>query len=118
MARKVNAFLMSACLLFAVDAEAISGNEWGRLSQTAQQYYIIGVIDGWDNLGTIALLDKQPPSVGTRFAEHIKCTAGMPYEQIVATVQKYMANNLDRWNAVMASLVWLALDDVCSPTSK
>src|SRR5262245_61106505 len=58
MARKVNV-LIAACLLFAVDAEAISGDEWRRLSQTAQQYYVIGVLDGWDNLGTITLLAER-----------------------------------------------------------
>jgi hypothetical protein len=46
MATKVNAFLIAACLLFVVDASAITGNEWRQLSQTAQQYYIIGVLDG------------------------------------------------------------------------
>ena len=118
MVRTVNAFLIAVWLLFAVEANAITGNDWRRLPLAAQHYYIIGVLDGWDNLGTIALLAKQPLSVVTRLAEHIKCTAEMPYEQIVAIVQNYMDNNLGQWNDVMASLVWLALDDVCPPTSK
>ena len=102
MVRTVNAFLIAVWLLFAVETKAITGNDWRRLPLAAQHYYIIGVLDGWDNLGT--LLAKQPLSVVTRLAEHIKCTAEMPYEQIVAFVQKYMDNNPDQWNDVMASL--------------
>jgi len=56
MASKVNAFLVTACVIFAVDATAMTGSEWRQLSPAAQQYYIIGVLDGWDNLGTITFI--------------------------------------------------------------
>jgi hypothetical protein len=64
MATKVNTFLVTACLLSAVDAAAITGSEWRQLSPAAQQYYVIGVLDGWDNLGTITLLAEQKSPVG------------------------------------------------------
>src|SRR4029453_17694131 len=118
MVRTVNAFLIAVWLLFAVEANAITGNDWRRLPLAAQHYYIIGVLDGWDNLGTIALLAKQPLSVVTRLAEHIKCTAEMPYEQIVAIVQKYMDNNPSQWHYDMASLTWNAVNEACAPASK
>ena len=117
MARKANV-LIAACLLFAVDAEAISGDEWRRLSQTAQQYYVIGVLDGWDNLGTITLLAEQQPPVGTGFTKQIDCTLGMASVQINAIIQKYMENNRSQWHYNMALLVWTALDEVCASTSK
>jgi len=117
MARKVNV-LIAACLLFAVDAEAISGDEWRQLSQTAQQYYVIGVLDGWDNLGTITLLAEQRPPVGTGFTKQIDCTVGMASVQINAIIQKYMENNRSQWHYNMALLVWTALDEVCASTSK
>src|SRR5262245_61860938 len=65
----------------------------GRLSQTAQQYYIIGVLDGWDNLGTITLSAEQQPPLGTGFTKQIECTVGMASVQINAIIQKYMENN-------------------------
>ena len=117
MARKVNV-LITACLLFAVDAEAISGDEWRRLSQTAREYYVIGVLDGWDNLGTITLLAEQQPPVGTGFTKQIDCTLGMASVQINAIIQKYMENNPSQWHSNMALLVWTALDEVCASTSK
>jgi hypothetical protein len=117
MARKVNV-LIAACLFFAVDAEAISGDEWRRLSQTAQQYYVIGVLDGWDNLGTITLLAEQQPPVGTGFTRQIECTVGMASVQINAIIQKYMESNPSQWHYNMALLVWTALDEVCASTSK
>jgi len=117
MARKVNV-LIAACLLFAVDAEAISGDEWRRLSQTAQQYYVIGVLDGWDNLETITLLAEQQHPVGTGFTKRLDCTEGMASVQINAIIQKYMENNRSQWHYNMALLVWTALDEVCASTSK
>jgi hypothetical protein len=117
MARKVNV-LIAACLLFAVDAEAISGDEWRRLSKTAQQYYVIGVLDGWDNLGTITLLVEQQPPVGTSFTRQIECTIGMEYAQLNVIIQKYMENNPSQRHYNMALLLWVALDEACASTSK
>jgi hypothetical protein len=118
MVRAVNAFLITLCLLFAVDAEAISGDEWRRLSQTAQRYYVIGVLDGWDNLGTITLLAEQQPPLGTGFTKQIECTAGMAYAQINVIIQKYMENNPSQWHNSMVLLVWPALAEVCTPATK
>jgi hypothetical protein len=86
-------FLIAACLLFAVDATAITGSEWRQISQAAQQYYIIGVLDGWDNLGTITLLAEQKSPVGIGFTKQIECTVGLEYAQINVIIQKYMENN-------------------------
>jgi hypothetical protein len=33
MTRKVKAFLITVCLLFAVDATALTGDEWRQLSE-------------------------------------------------------------------------------------
>ena len=118
MATKVNALLIAACLLFAVDAPAITGNEWRQLSQTAQQYYIIAVLDGWDNLGTITLLAEQQSPVGIGFTKQIECTIGMAYPQINFIIQKYMENNPSQWHYSMPLLLWPALAGVCAPATK
>ena len=54
MARKVNAFLMTFCLLFASDAKAISGNEWKQLDPGEQRFYVVGVVDAWQHLEQVA----------------------------------------------------------------
>ena len=45
MVRTVTAFLVAACILYAARAMAITSNEWKRLPETAQQVYVIGVVD-------------------------------------------------------------------------
>jgi hypothetical protein len=47
--RDVNAFLIAACLLFAVDdATAITGNEWKQLPlASARQVYVLAVVDAF-----------------------------------------------------------------------
>jgi len=112
------AFLIAGCLLFAVDATAITGNEWRQLSLAAQQYYIIGVLDGWDNLGTITLLAEQKSPLGIGFTKQIECTVGMEYAQINVIIQKYMENNTSQWHNSMVLLVWPALAEVCAQPSK
>ena len=64
MVRTVNAFLTTVCLLFAVEANAISGNDWKQLTETQQQAYVVGVVDAWGNLEEIASLIKDQPSSG------------------------------------------------------
>src|SRR5262245_22338977 len=120
MASKMNAFLVTACLIFAVDATAMTVSEWRQLSPAGQQYYIIGVLDGWDNLGTITLtsLAEEKPPVGIGFTKQIECAVGMAYAQINVIIQKYMANNPSQWNNTMALLVWPALAEVCAQASK
>ena len=118
MATKVNAFFVTACLLSAVDAAAITGSEWRQLSPAAQQYYVIGVLDGWDNLGTITLLAEQKSPVGIGFTKQIECTVGMEYAQISVIIQKYMENNPSQWHNSMVLLVWPALAEVCASASK
>ena len=118
MAKKVNAFLLAACLLFAVDATAITGSEWRQLPPAVQHYYIIGVLDGWDNIGTITLLTEQKPPVGIGFTKQIECTAGMTYAQINVILQKYMENNPSQWHNSMVLLLWPALAEVCASASK
>jgi Rap1a immunity proteins len=119
MAKKVRAFLLTVCLLFAVEASAItSGNEWKQFPLEARQGYILGVVDTWAYFGEAASLAGQQPPVVIIFTELVKCAGGMTYGQINAIVQKYMENNPAEWHFSMASLVWSALHEVCKPTSK
>jgi hypothetical protein len=66
MARKVNAFLMTFCLLFASDAKAISGNEWKRLDPGEQRFYVVGVVDAWQHLEQVASHAFSQTALGKR----------------------------------------------------
>jgi hypothetical protein len=116
MTRKVTAFLMTVCLLFAAEAMAasMSGNEWKQLYRGEQNTYVWGVVDAWQNLQQAALLLEQQPSVVTSFTKLVKCiNEGMTYGQVVAIVQKYMENNPSKWHESMSWLVWIALSEAC-----
>src|SRR5262245_48734292 len=69
MARKVNAFLIAVCLLWAVEAGAISGNEWRGLPKLAQASYVAGVVDTWKSLVQASFDAKQQSPVITRLNE-------------------------------------------------
>jgi hypothetical protein len=42
----------------------------------------------------------------------------MAYEQTVAIIDKYMQNNPAEWHQSMASLVWVAMNEACTPKEK
>jgi hypothetical protein len=120
MARKVNAFLMTICLIFAVDAMAITGNEWKQLTPAGQQAYVAGVIDTWNGVGQRATVMKKMGHGGslnelffTDLHECVSVRNRMPYGQIVAIVKKYMDNNPSGWHYSMADSVYEALSEAC-----
>jgi hypothetical protein len=118
MAIKVNAFLTTVCLLFAVEANALSGNQWKQLSLTQQQYYVMGVLDGWDDLEDTILRAKEQTPIVSAFTKLVSCVEGMAHSQIHVIIQKYMENNPAKWHFGMALLVWNALHEVCVSKSK
>ena len=118
MARKVNAFLIAVCLLWAVEAGAISGNEWRGLPKLAQASYVAGVVDTWKSLVQASFDAKQQSPVITVLTKVTACATGMEYDQIHAIVQKYIETHPAVWHGNMATLVWSAFDEVCAPTSK
>jgi hypothetical protein len=114
MVRKVKAFLVTLCLLFAVDAKALTGNQWKELSQVTQGYYVMGVIDGWRYVGAAALAIKERNTS----TELIKCVMKIPYSQTIGIVQKYMQDNPAIWHYSMEELIWLAAVGACDAMSK
>jgi len=121
MARKATAFLISLCSLFAIDARAMNGNDWKKLSQGQQQGYIVGVVDTWMNIDQLLSYNpkERTGAVATGFTTLAKCvTQGMTYGQMTAIVQKYIENNPSQWHYTMPSIIEAAFFEVCPPTTK
>ena len=100
---------------------AITGNEWKRLLETAQQVYVIGVVDTWNNLAQIIEATEKPSrsEVLGFFTDVTRCLRKrITYGQITAIVQKYMENNPSQWHYDMASLTWNAVNEAYAPASK
>lgn len=128
MARKVNGFLLMICLLFAAEANAMSGNDWRGLTQGEQASYVVGVIDAWLLVRTMELTLREDRPSAPFWSLHspvvgmvsnvITClNADVTYEQRIAIINRHMERNPDKWHNNMAMLVWDALDQAC-PKSK
>jgi hypothetical protein len=124
MVRTVTAFLVAACLIFAAEAKAITGNQWKRLAQAAQQAYVAGVIDAWRDVGVRAELMKKmgraEPNINELiYTELTDCVGDkMPYGQIFAVVKKHIENNRSDWHLSMAGQVYDALTEACGFSKK
>jgi hypothetical protein len=119
MLKKVKAFLVTICLLWAVEAGAISGNEWRGLPKLAQASYVAGVFDTWKSLVQASFDAQQQSPVITVLTKVTTCVTGMDYDQIAAIVRKYIENNPAEWHQNMAELVWSAFfNEVCAPKSR
>lgn len=99
----------------------LSGNEWQQLGEIAQDFYIIGVVEG-----AAAMLlyvarieaDKQPATtIGAGLTyELLKCVnrPGVSRAQYLAIVRKYVRDHPADWHYTMPSLIFNALA-TCPP---
>jgi hypothetical protein len=101
----------------------LSGNEWLRLSETAQDFYVIGVYDGFvaGYLRAYAmLLELQQPdsarALRDRLGRLLNCTEqpGVTRGQYVAIVRQYVREHPAEWHYVMSGLILNALA-ACKP---
>jgi len=120
MVRKVNAFLITVCLLWAVEAKAITGDEWRQASEAEQLAYLAGVTDVWQFFREITSRAKDPSTLAERQMERAKCVAEMEMKltQFRAVVKKFVDDNPARWHYSMSTLTWLAAVEVCKSMGK
>jgi hypothetical protein len=102
-----------ALTCFAEPCLAFSGNDWRKLSTDAQDFYIVGVLDGWSNLRGECKDGQNNCVFLETFATPLSCFTKSPFDQYVAIVRKYMNDNPSKWHYHMASSIRLALFDAC-----
>jgi hypothetical protein len=102
------------------NANAIDGNKWKTFPELSRSAYIMGVVDTWSNVAeATAEVTKIKRSYKTGIVEdtlidNVQCVAQkMTYKQIVAIVDKYMADNPSQWHFTMPSLIWTAVAEAC-----
>jgi len=94
---------------FSIQANAgfLTGNKYRQAPEEIKTGYIMGTVDsigalsGWGDLTTPHILN-----INT-------CTKGMPADQIVAIVDKYLESNPEKWHFDMTSLTLNAIIQAC-----
>ncbi len=111
----IRVIVACAGLLFARPAHAIDGAEWRRLPAPARAAYVTGTMDAWSGLVNVqASLGKNEPAI-TVFSDIVACVRDrlLPYAQIVAIVERYVAENPGRSSTEMPDLIFAALSLEC-----
>jgi hypothetical protein len=115
------AIIMFPLLTAGTCLAAITGNDWKNAPEPFKDGYLMGVFGTWVEELTIA------DSYETRFSdpevgiakpplEHwAKCitTKDLPYPQLRAIVDKYLADNPNKWDSPMVRIAWLAMIPKC-----
>ena len=110
-------FVTLCVLVLTAKSEAMTGNQWRELPLTAQQYYIIGLVDAWGQVSDVLTPKQNPPTLCefciAAVEKVTKCNRERTYGQLVAIVGKYMNENPSQWHRDMAFLVWVAVYEGC-----
>jgi hypothetical protein len=102
-------------ILCSESADAIDGNSWKRLGRGEQYAYIMGVLDTWGNVAQLINVTNPKTTGPTErmFMKHVECADKMEYAQLVAIVDKFMADNPSQWHYSMPSIVSTAVSQAC-----
>jgi hypothetical protein len=100
---------------------AITGNDWKNAPEPFKDGYLMGVFGTWVEDLTIAdsyrsRFNNSEGNIANPPLEHwARCitTKDLPYPQLRAMVEKYLADNPNRWDSPMARIAWLAMIPKC-----
>ena len=110
-----------ACFLIApihIAVAVTTANEWKRFSDSGRRTYVIGVIDTWGTMKLLLRDTKIQPSVHDEiYLRLVDCvqSRGMPYSQVIAIVEKFIADRPADGHYSMPSLIFSALNEWCTP---
>ena len=89
----------------------MTGNEWKKLTENSQIFYVAGITDAFSLSGSTAEdMSKLDKALGS-FVGCLK--DGMTYRQIHAMVGKYMDNHPEEWHQGMTVLTYSGMVDGC-----
>lgn len=108
---------LGCILIAATPAPAhTSGNDFRHFSQNERLTYVLGVLDAWQIQGPMLSGVAPTEQAATKhFGALSKCAADKPMSgaQILAIVDKYIADNPAEWHMTTAFLVWKAMTVAC-----
>lgn len=113
----LSTFAVTLCLVFAsrgvLAADAfeikrgfLTGNEYRALAYSEKRGYAMGFLDG-------VFISPLYGASKQRLRTVEQCTVGMTNDQMVAILDKWLADNPGRWHESMISLAFGALRDSC-----
>jgi hypothetical protein len=112
--------LLSGVVLLAMPGASggMTGNDFQRLVEPARMAYVLGMIDGWENVvGMIQYLGERVKagSLERIYGDILRCLGErkIPVGQAHAIVDKYVKDNPGMWHEEMSHIVWKALFHAC-----
>ena len=90
---------------------SLTGNNYRLLTPIEKRRYVRGILDG-----TFTAPGFGAPRENMEWIE--KCITNMTVEQPVAILEKYMADNPERWGDPMNFIFLSAMNGVCRPQKK
>jgi hypothetical protein len=112
-------FICIYTILHSDSASAATGNDWLKWSKDAQQFYVTGVFEGWNQAVPFCKQTHDDCEFIINLAKpFLSCFTGSPYSQIFAIIQKYMQDHPQQWHQNMALLIWTAVAESCNNSAK
>lgn len=112
--------MLCACLLsYSLPANATTGNEWKGMRKNARISYILGVVDGWINVGSVrhARQEQQCSVYDILYDPIVSCVTKKNAKwngfQMFAVVEKYMKDHPEEWNIDFSVIIFFAITNAC-----
>jgi len=118
MKMAIVATLLVPLLALPLITEALTGNEVRKLPENSRAFYVGAVVDTWIMLRDLHQNKpslSQPSPADTALINLAGCALErrMTYDQGLAIVEKYMADNPGDWGYEMPFIVWRAFHLIC-----
>jgi hypothetical protein len=96
-------------------AEAISGEEWRKLSPPSRITYVLGIVDAWTGLLIVQESLGTHDRAVTAFNDVVACVRdrAMAASRMTEVVEKYVSDNLGLTGKDMPDIVFAALSQNC-----
>jgi hypothetical protein len=89
-----------------IDFGFLRGNSYRQLSEVMRRGYVMGIVDGFYYSPMFGAPEKEVDRLS-------KCLTGWSDTQVMAVVDKWLANKPARWHEPMHVLTHTALADAC-----
>jgi hypothetical protein len=112
--KKAYGYVALACMvLSAGEAEAITGNDYQRLTPQERAMYVAGTLEGWIVADTV--MRARPSAMfSTTFGQIVRCVSGrLSTAEVRTIVDRFVNRNPTERKQDMGQIILLALEEAC-----
>jgi hypothetical protein len=85
----------------------LTGSNYEAMGRLPRMTYLEGTVDGM-------IVGADASGDGHRATQFSRCIVNMHGNQLLAIVDKYMTDNPTRWDTLMSTLTYNAMNDACA----